>query len=121
MNCVVVDDYVCVKPDSPTVKLSPFEDDIDMDFEDVCDYDTPDLDITTICEIVVLHSSHNFSEESITSDVIQTIVNSITLQAATISGEQALVKFTRCKLKNMDTWNDWVAGEQKQLNQFCDL
>ena len=21
----------------------------------------------------------------------------------------------------MDTWNDWVAGERKQLNQFYDL
>ena len=35
--------------------------------------------------------------------------------------EQALGKFTRRKLKNMDTRNDWEAGERKQLNQFNDL
>ena len=49
-----------------------------------------------------------------------TIINSITLQAIT-PAEQALGKFTRRKLKNMDTWNDWQAGERKQLNQFHDL
>ena len=45
---------------------------------------------------------------------------SITSQAIT-PAEQALGKFTRRKLKNMDTWNNWEAGERKQLNQFNDL
>ena len=48
------------------------------------------------------------------------VINSIISQAIT-PAEQALGKFTRCKLKNMDTWNDWEAGEHKQLNQFHDL
>ena len=35
--------------------------------------------------------------------------------------EQALGHFTRRKLKKMDTWDKWEAGERKQLNQFRDL
>ena len=49
-----------------------------------------------------------------------TVINSITSQAIT-PAEQALGKFTCRKLKNMDTWNDWEAGERKQLTQFHDL
>ena len=49
-----------------------------------------------------------------------TVVNSVTSQAIT-PAEQALGKFTRRKLKNMNTWNDWEAGERKQLNQSHDL
>ena len=49
-----------------------------------------------------------------------TVINSITSQSIT-PAEQALGKFTRCKLKTMDTWNNWEAGERKQLNQFHDL
>ena len=30
--------------------------------------------------------------------------------------QQALKKFTCCKFKGMDTWDNWVAGERKKLN-----
>ena len=46
LNCVVVNNYILVKSD--TVKLSPFQDDVDVDFEDVCDGYTSDLEIQTI-------------------------------------------------------------------------
>ena len=49
-----------------------------------------------------------------------TVINSITSQAITPT-EQDLEKFTRCKLKTKDTRKDWIAGEQKELNQFYDL
>ena len=52
--------------------------------------------------------------------MIQIVTNSITSQAITPT-EQALGKFTRRKLKNMDTWNEWVTGDRKQLNQFYNL
>ena len=52
--------------------------------------------------------------------MILIVINSINSQAIT-PAEQALGKFTRRKLKNMDTWNEWVAGERKQLTQFYDL
>ena len=112
MNCIgvgsnervtIVDDYVrpCVK--SNTIKLSPFQDDDDINPKNV--YNTPDLDITIILVIAPLRSSLNFSEESITSDVIQIVINSITLQTIT-PAEQALGKFTHRKLENMDTWDN---------------
>ena len=49
-----------------------------------------------------------------------TVINSITSEAIT-PAEQALGKFTRRKLKTMDTWNEWEKGERKQLNQFHNL
>ena len=106
---------MCVHIESNTVKLTLFQDDIDMDFEDVCDGKAPKLDLQTIQEISALCSCLDFSEERISSDLIQRVINSITSQAIT-PDEQALRKFTCCKLKNMDTWKDWIAGERKQLN-----
>ena len=49
-----------------------------------------------------------------------TVINSIISQAIP-PAEQALGKFVRRKLKNMNSWNDWEAGERKQLKQFHDL
>ena len=120
-NCVtVINNHTCARVKSDTIKLSPLLDDDNLDVENICDSDTPDLDITTIRAIAVLRSDFDFSEDTITTDLIQTAINYITLQAIT-PGEQALGKFTRRKLKNMDTRDDWVAGEQKQLNQFYNL
>ena len=87
----------------------------DIAFEDICDDDAPQLDIVTLSAIAALHSGLNFSKESIPTDIILTVINSITSQAIT-PAEQVLGKFTRCKLKNIDTWNDWELGERKQLN-----
>ena len=120
-NRITVTDHCaqsCVDPD--TVKLSLFQDVEDIEFEDICDDDSPQLDIITLQAIAALRSDLDFSEDSIPTDIILTVINSITLQAITPT-EQALGKFTRRKLKNMDTWNDWEAGERKQLNQFHDL
>ena len=116
----VVDDRAQSRVQSDTVKLSPFQDVDDIDLEDICKYDTPDLDITTIRAIAALKSGLDFSEDSISTDFIQVVISSITSQAVT-PAEQALGKFTRRKLKNMDTWDEWLAGERKQLNQFHDL
>ena len=92
----------------------------DIEFEDMCDNDAPQLDILTLRAIAGLQSGLDFSEESILTGIILTVINSITSQSIT-SDEQALDKFTCCKLKNMDIWNDWEAGEQNQLNKFHDL
>ena len=100
--------------------ISSFQDDDNIDLEDACDSDAPDLDIATICTIAALRSGLDFSEDSITTDVIQIVINLITSQAITCA-EQDLGKFAHWKLKNIDTWDEWVAGERKQLNQFYDL
>ena len=106
--------------DPATAKLSPFQDVEDMEFDNVCDDDYPQLDIVSLRAISDLRSGLDFSEESNSNDIIRTVINLITSQAGT-PAEQSLGKFTRRKLKNMDTWNDWEAGERKQLNQFHDL
>ena len=66
----------------------------------------PDLDIVSLRIVATLRSDLDFSEESIPTNILLPIINSITSQAIT-PAKQALGKFTHCKLKNMDTWNDW--------------
>ena len=120
-DCITVTDHCaqsCVDPD--TTKISPFQDVEDIEFEDICDDDYPQLDIVTLRAIAGLRSGLDFSEDSTPTDIILTVINSITSQAIT-PAEQALGKFTLCKLKNIDTCNDWEAGERKQLNQSHDL
>ena len=105
-------------PESSLIQSSShFQGDDVTGLEDVCDDDIPDLDIATIRAIAALCSGLDFSEDSIPTDVILIVINSITSQAIT-PGDQALGKFTHRKLKNMDIWDEWVAGERKQLNQF---
>ena len=86
----------------------------------MCNNDVPNLDIATIRAIAALCLGLDFSEDSIPTDVIQIVINSVTSQAIT-PAKQALGKFTCRKLKNTDTWYEWVAVERKQLNQFYDL
>lgn len=75
----------------------------------------------TIRAFATLYSGLYFSEEiSISTDIRQTVICLITSQAIT-PYEQALGKFTCCKLKGVDVWNSWVVSERKQLNQFYDL
>ena len=116
----VTDDCAQSRNDPDTAKLSPFQDVEDINFGDICDDDAPQLDIKTIRAIAALLSGLDFSEDSIPSDIILTVINSITSQAIT-PAEQALGKFTCRKLKSMETWNEWEAGERKQLKQFHDL
>ena len=116
----VTDHRAKSRVDPGTAKLSPFQDVEDIDFEDICDDDAPQLDIVSLCAISALRSGLDFSADSISTDIMLTVINSIMSQAIA-PAEQALGKFTRRKLKTMDTWNDWEAGERKQLNQFHNL
>ena len=115
-NRIAVDDNRA-RIKSDTVKLTPFQDDIGMDFDDVCDGEAPEFDLQAIQAIAALCSGLDFWEQSVSSDLIQIVINYITSQAIT-RDEQALGEFTCRKLKNMDTWKDWIAGEYIQLNQF---
>ena len=107
----VTDNHAQSWVDPDTAKLSLFQDVEDIEFEDICDDDTPQLDIVTLRAIAALRSGLDFSEESIPTDIKSTIINLITSQVIT-PAKQALEKFTRRKLKNMDTWNDWEACER---------
>ena len=58
-----------------------------------------------------------YNEQNLPVEFIETVINAIQSQATTPE-EQALGYFTRKKLKRLDTWPKWLAGEKKQLNQF---
>ena len=88
--------------DPDTTKLLPFQDVKDIEFGDMCDVGTPQPDIVTLRAIAALQSGLDFSEECIPTDIILTVINSITSQAIT-PAEKALGKLTRRNCKNMDT------------------
>ena len=89
----VTDHRAKSRVDPGTSKLSPFQDIEDIDFEDICDDDAPQLDIVTLRAISALRSGLDFFADSIFTDVMLTVINSITSQAIT-PAEQALGKFT---------------------------
>ena len=91
---------------SCTAKLSPFQDVEDIELEDICDDDVPQLDIVSLWAISSLFLGLDFSADSISTDIMLTVINSITSEAIT-PAEQALGTFTRRKLRKMDTWNEW--------------
>ena len=62
----------------------------------------------------------DFSEASVSTAEIDMVVHAIQSQAIT-PAEQALGRFTRRKLKSLDTWDKWRAGEHKQLDHFHSL
>ena len=57
------------------------------------------------------------SETAIATEVIKLIINSLGSDAITPE-EQALGYYTRKKLKKLSTWDQWLAGEKKQIDQF---
>ena len=59
----------------------------------------------------------DMSEEAISTDMIKLCINTLNYDAVTPE-EEALGYFTRKKLKNLKNWNDWKAGEKKQIDQF---
>ena len=118
-KCITVTDHRAQsRVDPDTAKLSLFQDVEDIEFEDVCDDDYPQLDIVSLRAILALRSRLDFSEESIPTNIMLTVIvtNFITTQAIT-SAEQALGKFTGCKLKNMDTWLERLGSWWTQTTQ----
>jgi len=57
------------------------------------------------------------SETAIPTEVIKIVINSLGSDAITPK-EQVLGYYTRKKLKKLSTWNQWLAGEKKQIDQF---
>ena len=50
--------------------------------------------------------------------MVRIAINTLTSTTVTPE-EEALGYFTRKKLKGLSTWDQWEAGEQKQLSQFA--
>jgi hypothetical protein len=58
--------------------------------------------------------------DDITNNEIKLLISALQSKAIT-DAKKALGHFTRCKLKTLNTWSQWEAGEHKQLDQFHDL
>ena len=78
------------------------------------------LDFVALRAITSQRTGLDVSTNVISDDVLQVLVHAIQSNSITPT-EQALGRFTRRKLKTLDTWDQWLAGERKQLNQFHDL
>lgn len=56
-------------------------------------------------------------EEAIPTEMVQLCINTLKFDKMTPE-EQVCSYFTRNKLKKLQTWNKWKAGEAKQIKQF---
>ena len=75
-------------------------------------------DIRAIASIHYLDDQQvDLSEETIPSKVIKMCIHTLNSDHITPE-EQALGFYTRKKLKKLSNWNDWKAGETKQIEQF---
>ena len=93
--------------------LAPTEDDMDVT--------VPSMDIHSLRAIASLRNPDlSFAEADLSTEMIELVINAIQSKATT-TAEQALGHFTRRKLKSLTTWNEWEAGERKQLKQFHEL
>jgi len=75
-------------------------------------------DICCISEVRYPHLG--FSESSLSTEEMEMVIQAIQSQAIT-PAEQVMGRFTRHKLCSLSTWEQWRAGEHKQLNHFHDL
>ena len=80
------------------------------------------LSIDDIHAIAALKPSRKYSHldmspEAISTEMIQLCINTLTSDAVTPE-EQALGYFTQKKLKTLLTWDEWKAGEERQIDQF---
>jgi len=79
------------------------------------------LSLADVRSISAIRYPHlDFSESSISAEEMEMVVQAIQSQAITLA-EQAIGRFTRRKLRSLSTWEQWRAGEHKQLDHFHDL
>jgi len=79
------------------------------------------LSLADVCCISAIRYPHlDFSESSISTEEMEMVIQAIQSQAIT-PAEQAIGRFTRRKLHSLSTWEQWRAGEHKQLDHFHDL
>ena len=72
------------------------------------------------CISAIRYPHLDFSESSLSTEEIEMVAQAIQSQAIT-PAEQAIGRFTRRKLCFLSTWEQWRAGEHKQLDHFHDL
>jgi hypothetical protein len=57
--------------------------------------------------------------KSLPHDQLLLLMRSLNTTAFGTEEEQALGSFTRCKLKRLSNWNDWLRVEAKQLDSMA--
>ena len=78
----------------------------------------PELSVDSLRVIAShLHPDVDFSEDALPDEYISLCVHALQSQAMT-DEEEALGSFSRRKLKKLETWPEWQAGEFKQLDRF---
>lgn len=77
-------------------------------------------DIRSIAAIQHADDHMSFTSADVSFESVSLAINAIA-SAATTSAEAAIGTFTRRKLRKLETWPEWKAGEKKQLDQFHDL
>jgi len=79
------------------------------------------LSLADVCCISAICYPHfGFSEPSLSTEEMEMVTQAIQSQAVA-PAEQAIGSFARRKLRSMSTWEQWRAGEHKQLDHFHDL
>jgi hypothetical protein len=82
---------------------------------------TPTVTVADIRAIAAIrYPDVDFSASILSDETLHFAINAISSQAIT-PAEQAIGRFTRRKLKKLDTWPLWRAGEHKQLDHFHKL
>jgi len=72
------------------------------------------------CISAIRYPHLDFSESSLSTEEMEMVMQAIQSQAVT-PAEQAIGRFTGRKLHSLSTWEQWRAGEHKQLDHFHDL
>jgi len=72
------------------------------------------------CISAIRYTRLDFSESSLSTEEMEMVIQAIQSQAIT-PADQAIGSLTRRKLRSLSTWEQWRAGEHKQLDHFHDL
>ena len=94
-------------------KLAPTEDDFEEHEHQLC---IDDLRAIASLRQTRKDKNVDMSEEAIPTEVIKLVINTLGSDAITPE-EQKLGYFTRKKLKRLSTWDQWLAGETKQIDR----
>ena len=78
------------------------------------------INVHNLRVIAMIRTSLDINESDISTEEVLLMINALRSNDTTPE-EQALGHFTRRKLKTLDNWPQWRAGEHKQLDQFHNL
>jgi len=74
------------------------------------------------CISAIRYPHLDFSESSLSTEEMEMVVLVQAIQSPAITpAEEVIGRFTRRKLRSLSTWEQWRAGEHKQLDHFHDL